>query len=191
MPRKKRKSKSFYIDTNVALDYATNRDIQTVTLLENIKDRGWKCVSSSFLAMEMADYKKDYLYITKAINRKIEVRNVLRGIGDKGLRPADFEETDEWFGEFRQRFKNLELYDFMQDENAWTLAAEISLGSNLMAPDVIHIASAIIGARHGYCEVLITKDKVMREETEMLIKKYKLRGKLKVMTPAQVKQKYL
>ena len=42
MPRKKKrtKSKSFYIDTGVALDYATNRDVQTVLFLERIRERG-------------------------------------------------------------------------------------------------------------------------------------------------------
>jgi hypothetical protein len=174
----------------VAIDYATNRDIQTVLLLERIKERGWKCVSSTFLAMEMADYKQDHEFIAKEINRKRDPKDILRSLGSKNLKSSDFQEIEEWFGEFQKRFKNLTLYDFMQDSNGWTLAKEISFNSNLSAPDVLHLASAMLGAIGGYCDTLITKDGLLRKEAEKIISNKKLSGKLKVMIPLEAKKKY-
>ncbi len=190
MPKKKRKGRSFYIDTNVAIDYATNRDIQTVLVLERIKERGWKCVSSTFLAMEMADYKQDYEFIAKEINKKRDPEDILRSRGNKNLSTSDFQEIEEWFAKFRQHFKNLTIYDFIQDNNGWALAKEISFNSNLAAPDVLHLTSAMLGSIAGYCDILVTKDSSLRKEAEKIMTEYKLHNKLKVMTPAEVKKKY-
>ena len=87
-----RKSKAFYIDTNVALDYITARNRESVSVLDRIKAKGWKCVSSSFLAMELADYQKDNLFvIEKAMEKKWEIRKILREAGNKDLRRGDFD----------------------------------------------------------------------------------------------------
>ncbi len=190
MSKKAKKGKSFYIDTNVAIDYATVRDVQTVLVIERIKEKNWKCVSSTFLAMEMADYKQDYEYIAKEINKKRDPENILRSCGSKNLRASDFEEIEEWYEDFNKRFKNLTLYDFIKDSNGWTLAKEISFNSNLSAPDVIHLTSAILGSIGGYCDILITKDGLLQKESAKILEKYKLHKKLKVMSPNEVKKKY-
>src|SRR3990167_3279668 len=125
MPKGTRKSKSFYIDTNIALDYLTGRNRQTVLVLGKLKDKEWKCVSSSFLAMEMADYKKDSLFvIDKAIEKKWEMRKIIRATDKKDLLRGDFEKVYEWFNEFRQDYKNIELYDFLKDADDWQLPQE-------------------------------------------------------------------
>lgn len=189
MPRK-RKNKSFYIDTNVAIDYATNRDIQTVLVLERIREKGWKCVSSTLLAMEMADYKQDYEFIAKEVNKKRDPEDILRSRGNKNLKKSDFQEIEEWFEEFQQHFRDLTLYDFIQDTNGWALAREISFNSNLAAPDVLHLTSAMLGSIAGYCDIFVTKDGLLRKEAENIVIHYKLGSKLKVMTPAEVKKKF-
>ncbi|MCL4400233.1 hypothetical protein M1506_03065 [Patescibacteria group bacterium] len=189
MPRK-RKNKSFYIDTNVAIDYATNRDIQTVLVLERIREKGWKCVSSTLLAMEMADYKQDYEFIAKEVNKKRDPEDILRSRGNKNLKKSDFQEIEEWFEEFQKHFRDLTLYDFIQDTNGWALAREISFNSNLAAPDVLHLTSAMLGSIAGYCDIFVTKDGLLRKEAEDIVARYKLGSKLKVMTPAEVKKKF-
>ena len=189
MPKGTRKSKSFYIDTNVAIDFATNRDIQTVLVLERIKEKGWKCVSSTFLAMELADYQQDYAYINKEISKKRNPEDILRSRGTKNLKASDLQESEEWFREFSQRFKNLTLYDFISDQNGWALAREISFNSNLSAPDVLHLTSAILGSIGGYCDFLMTKDGLLRKEAEKILPKYK-GVKLKVMDVPEVKKKF-
>ena len=189
MPKRIRKSKSFYIDTNVAIDFATNRDIQTVLVLERIKENGWKCVSSTFLAMELADYQQDYTYISKEISKKRNPEDILRSRGSKNLKPSDLQEAEEWFSDLSRRFKNLTLYDFISDQNGWALAREISFTSNLSAPDVLHLCSAMLGSLNGYCDFLMTKDSVLRKEAANILPKYK-GVKLKVMDVEEVKKKF-
>jgi len=100
--------------------------------------------------MELADYKKDSLFvIEKAIEKKWEMRKILRETYKKDLKRGDFEKVFEWFNDFRQEYKNIELYDFLKDSNDWQLAQEISFNSNLNSPDTIHLISAILGARAG------------------------------------------
>lgn len=190
MPKAKRKVKSFYIDTNIALDYATNRDIDTVMLLERIKERGWKCVSSTFLAMEMADYKKEDLFIERARGKKWEFRKILREKDNKELKNVDFESAIDWFEDFKKRYKEIDMYDFLQDKESWSLAQEISFNSNLTAPDVIHLTSAIWAAFGNHCDIFITKDKLLNKESKKILEQYKLKGVFKIMTVAEVKKKY-
>src|SRR3989344_5309714 len=192
MPKKtKTRSRAFYIDTNVALDYITGRNRQTVLILGKIKDKNWKCISSSFLAMELADYKKDSLFvIDKAIEKKWEMRKIIRATDKKDLRRGDFEKVYEWFNEFRQDYKNIELYDFLKDADDWQLPQEISFNSNLSAPDAIHLSSAILGSRASYCQVLITHDELLSKEGKRIIQDNKLSGKLKIMSVAEVKEKF-
>ncbi len=185
MPRKK--SRSFYIDTNIALDYATKRDIQTVLVLEKIKEKGWRCVSCTFLAMEMADYKKDALFIAQAMSKKWEVRKILRKVNNKDLRKTHFDAVYDWFEDFKKQYQKIQMYDFLQDEDAWELAQEISFSSNLAAPDVIHLTSALVGAATGVCDILVTRDKLLADEAKRIITEHKMKGKLKVMSIAEVK----
>lgn len=190
MPKRKRKAKSFYIDTNIALDYATNRNMQTVLVLERIKEKDWRCVSSTFLAMEMADYKKEDLFIERARSKKWEFHKILRERDNKELKSVDFENTVDWFEDFKKQYKKIEMYDFLQDSESWKLAQEISFNSNLTAPDVIHLTSAIWGAVGGYCDILITNDKLLNNEAEKILEQYKVKSALKVMTIADVKKRF-
>src|SRR6266481_1630519 len=101
MPAKIRTAKAFYIDTNVALDYVTARNRDAILVLDKIKEKGWKCLSSSLLVLELADYKKDSLFvIEKAIEKKWEMRKILRETYKKDLKRGDFEKVIEWFKEF-------------------------------------------------------------------------------------------
>lgn len=191
MPKKTKRSRAFYIDTNVALDYITARNREAILVLDNIKANGWKCISSSFLAMELADYKKDSLFvIEKAIEKKWEMRKILRETYKKDLKRGDFEKVFEWFNDFRQEYKNIELYDFLKDSNDWQLAQEISFNSNLNSPDTIHLISAILGAIGGYCQIMITNDQQFIKEAERIIDDYKVSSKLKLMTISGVKKKF-
>ncbi len=118
------------------------------------------------MAMEMADYQQTYAFINKEISKKRNPEDILRSRESKNLRESDFQETEEWFSEFSQRFRNLTLYDFITDPNAWALARDISFNSNMSAPDVIHLTSAILGAIGGYCDIMITNDGHFIKEAE-------------------------
>lgn len=189
MPRKR--SKAFYIDTNVALDYITARNREAVLVLNKIKEKGWKCISSSFLAMELADYKKDSLFvIDKAIEKKWEMRKILRETYSKDLKRGDFEKVLDWFNDFLQEYKNLEIYDFLKTSDEWLGAQGISFNSNLNAPDAIHLTSAMFGAIAGYCQIMITNDRHFIKEEQRVIDENRLARKLKVMTVADVRKRF-
>lgn len=191
MPKKQRKSRAFYIDTNIVLDYITGRNTQTISVLEKIKSKSWQCISSSFLTMEAADYKKDSLFfVDKAIEKKWEMRKIMRETYNKDLGRGDFEKVFNWFVEFLKNYKNLVLYDFLTTNNNWFLAQSISFNSNLSAPDTVHLTSAILGATRGYCQVLMTNDKFFTTEANKIIENFGLKGKLKIMTVAKVEKKY-
>ncbi len=191
MPKKIKRNRAFYIDTNVALDYITARNREAILVLDKIREKGWKCISSSFLAMELADYKKDSLFvIDKAIEKKWEMRKILRETHNKDLRRGDFEKVLDWFNGFKQEYNNIELYDFLKTSDDWQGAQGISFNSNLNAPDAIHLTTAILGAIGGYCQIMITNDKQFIQEARKIIDDYKLARKLKVMTISEVKKQF-
>jgi len=191
MPKKTKRNKIFYIDTNVALDYITARNREAILVLDKIKEKNWKCISSSFLAMELADYKKDSLFvIDKAIEKKWEMRKILRETYNKDLRRGDFEKVLDWFNEFRKEYNNIEIFDFLKTSDDWQGAQGISFNSNLNAPDAIHLTSAMLGAIGGNCQIMITNDKHFIQEARRIIGEYKLSSKLKVMTISEVKKKF-
>lgn len=195
MPRgkttKTRRSKTFYIDTNVALDYITGRNWKTISVLEKIQSKKWECVSSSFLAMELADYKKDNIFIVeKALEEKWEMRRILREANQKCLREGDFEKVADWVNGFSSDLKNFHLYDFLQSSDDWQLAQQISLYSNLSAPDAIHLTSAILAIKAFGSIFLVTNDQGFAKEAQKIIEKEKLKRKLSVLTVSEVEKKF-
>jgi predicted nucleic acid-binding protein len=186
-----KRNKAFYIDTNVALDYITARNREAILVLDKIKERGWKCVSSSFFAMELAEYKKESLFvIEKAMEKKWEMRKILRETYKKDLRRGDFDKVLDWFNDFRKGYSNIELYDFLKDNNDWQVAQGISFNTNLNAPDAIHLASAMLGAIGGHCQIMITNDQHFIQEARRFIGENKPSRKLQVMTISEVKKKF-
>ena len=77
----------------------------------------------------------------------------------------------------------------MQNDEEWQFAQGISFNSNLTAPDVIHLSSAIIGSTKGYPKYFITGDKGFYMEAKRIIGENKIRG-LEILTIAEVKKKF-
>lgn len=187
----KGKSKYIYIDTNVALDYVTQRNRETIAVLDRIKERGWKCISASFMAMEMADYKKESIYvIDRLVNKKWEPRKVLANIRNTDLNKSQLEDAGNWFDEFVTRYKKIEFYDFITDSANWEIAKTISFNSNLTAPDVIHLSSAILGAIDGKFDTMITQDQNLIVKGNKLLQSYKLKSKLSIKTISEFRKAY-
>lgn len=189
----KRKSKIFYIDTNIALDYATQRNIQTILVIEKIKENKWKLNSSSFLLMELFDYKKDAIFISRALDKKWETRKILREVNNKNgksLKQSDYTSIEEWSADFIQKVKKIEFYDFLQDTESWELAQEISAKSELSAPDVIHLSSAIIGFLANKCDFLITSDSLLLKEGRRILEDLNISDNFEILTVADVKKKF-
>ena len=190
-----RKGKIFYIDTNIALDYATQRNPDTIFTIEKIKEKKWKLTSSSFMLMEFFDYKKDAIFISRALDKKWETRKILREVNNKkgkSLKESDYNSIEEWSVEFKQKVKKLDFYDFLQDSEDWELAQRISLTSELSAPDVIHLTSAILGFRNKKCDFFVTNDELLREEGRKILKHMDVSifDEFKILTMADVKKKF-
>lgn len=191
MSKRQKKPKAFYIDTNVVLDYITGRNTQTISVLEKIKSKDWRCISSSFLTMEVADYKKDALFfVDKALEKRWEMRRILRETYNKDLSQGDFDKILSWFVDFLDKYKNFELFDFLIATENWFLAQRVAFNSNLNAPDAIHLASAIIGAQQGQCHAFVTNDKFFTKEANSYMKRQKINVGLKIMTVAEVEKQY-
>jgi len=196
--KRKNKVKGFYIDTNIAIDYITGRNPDTIGVLDLMKEKGWKIVSSSFLVMEASDVKKDYIYIiNKTMEEKWDIRRVLRERDHKDLTEGDFFKLTEWIDDLKDKL-NLLLYDFLVDSDTWELAQYISQNSNLFAPDAIHLSSAIIASQGGIeidddqieIEAFVTNDSFIKEEAEKIKKQLEI-DYPEVLTIGELKKKFL
>lgn len=201
---KRRKSKAteteaFYVDTNVALDYITGRNPEAISVLDSLKETGAIIVSSSFLVMEAADFKKDSIYfVQKAIDEKWEIKKITRQCYEKNLKEGDFYNVSDWIDELKSKLK-LELYDFLVDTDTWELAQYISQSSNLAAPDVIHLSSAIIAAQSGIetgtnkvtpCKIFISNDGFLKKEAEKIKQQLDV-SYPDILTLSEVKNRFL
>ncbi|MBA7492133.1 hypothetical protein ES702_02682 [subsurface metagenome] len=197
----KRKSKEFakygfYIDTSVALDYVTGRNMETVSVLDTLKKMGLVIITSSFLVMEAADFKKDHIYVLKkAVDEKWEIRRIVREVYKKDLRYGDFCNVEDWLKGLKDKL-GLQLYNFLVDTDTWELAQYISINSNLSAPDVIHLSSALVAAQSGVksrngaikCRGFISNDGFLKREAK------KIKNQLGIVYPeilsvAEIKSK--
>jgi predicted nucleic acid-binding protein len=200
MPRKKDEitgEEAFYIDTNIALDYITGRNPEAVSVLDSLKAKGATIVSSSFLVMEAADFRKDSIYFSQKVTKENwEIRKIVRQSYEKDLNEGDFDSVSDWIEVLTGKLE-LELYDFLVDTDTWELAQYISQSSNLAAPDVIHLSSAIIAAQSGIdrgiilkCNVLISNDGFLKGEAAK-IKQHLDVSYPEILTLAEVKNRFL
>ncbi|MEA1912420.1 MAG: hypothetical protein U9N06_01090 [candidate division WOR-3 bacterium] len=199
MPReRKNKKEAFYIDTNIALDYITGRNRDTISILDKLKEMKSIIISSSFLVMEAADFKKDSLYVVKkAIDEKWEIRKIIRDSYQKDLKTGDFYNISDWTEELKSKL-NLKLYDFLVDTDTWELAQYISENSNLHAPDVIHLSSAIVVAQSGIeikkdvivpYKIFISNDKFLKKEAEKIKQQLEV-SYPDILTVPEIKNKF-
>jgi len=192
-------AEAFYIDTNIALDYITGRNPEAISVLDSLKETGATIVSSSFLVMEAADFRKDHVYFThKAMDDKWDIRRIIRKSYEKDLKEGDFLNISDWVEELKSKLK-LELYDFLVDADTWELAQYISQNLNLTAPDVIHLSSAIIAAQSGIetdrktiteCKIFISNDKFLKGEAGRIKQQLDI-SYPSILTLSEVKNRFL
>lgn len=190
----KQKECKFYIDTNIVLDYITQRNKETCNLIQRIQEKEWQLNSSSFLLMELAHYKKDEIFIKRAIENKWEVRRILREVNNnkqgKGLQSKDYDDIANWSNKHLSNFTHFSLYEFIHTSDDWGLCSFISTNSELAPLDVLHLASAIIGSINKECDYLLTNDVLLKKEGNRIIKYLEIKNKIEILTVAQAKQKF-
>lgn len=193
------KQQAYYIDTDIALDYITGRDRETIFVLDKLVKLNSMIVSSSFLVMEAADFKKDSMYFfDKIADKKWELRRVIREAYRKDLTRGDFYKIEEWIKELKDKLK-LQLYDFLIDSDTWEVAQYISQNSNLFAPDVIHLSSSIIAAQSGIdigkgikipCQIFISNDDFLKKEAKKIKEDLEI-SYPEILTISEIKNKFL
>lgn len=193
------KKQAYYIDTNIALDYITGRNPETIFVLDSLIEVGSIMVSSSFLVMEAADFQKESLYfIEKVVAKKWELKKAVRESYRKDLARGDFYKVQDWIEELRDKLK-LQLYDFLIDSDTWEIAQYISQSSNLFAPDVIHLSSSIFAALSGItsaegvklpCKIFISNDDFLKKEAKKVKQELEI-SYPEILTVSETKKRLL
>ena len=173
-----------YIDTNFVLDFTEGRNDKCIYIIEKIRERKWKCVSSTFAIMEISDIIKDTLFVTKKLQKHWTINKILRERYKKDLNQDDFEDVENYI--LNRLFGTYSFIKFLTpSEDGWIAALEFSTNSNISAPDIMHLATAW----NAGCNILITSDKHFLIDAKKLIERYndKYAGleKLRICTPGE------
>ncbi len=180
-----------YLDTNIIRDCFKRRNLNTIRLMEIIRERKIKCKSSAFSIMELINVEKDHVFFNKELLKGEEISSILRGKSERNLKLDEL--TDLW-GEISNLLESYKFIEFINIEGSgWDMAFGICRIGNLDADDSIHLATAI-----SDCDVLVTSDGFLKKEgTRILDAHNKVAKKdvnfkkisLKILTPIEVLNK--
>lgn len=67
-----------YLDTNVLRDCLKRRNLETLRLLEIIREKRLECVTSVFSVMELIDTEKDDFFFNDHLKKGLEISKILR-----------------------------------------------------------------------------------------------------------------
>jgi predicted nucleic acid-binding protein len=151
-----------YLDTNVILDFLHNRYQPSVELMRRIRERHWKCSTSSFSLLEMYDAEQLDKFIEKLrlkgygwsqiMSKTVERRSKKLGLTDEQLKSLS--------SELRDSISLIEdCIEFMYPhKRLWDDAETWCMYTNIGARDAIHLATALAVG----CNILVTRDKDFR-----------------------------
>src|SRR3989344_183912 len=177
---KKRRTPKIYLDTSIIRELIEKENPDLGNLMCTIKDRKWKCFTSTFGILELSELKKDDIYLHKKVKEKLEYKEIIRNKDKKTLDANDFKMVKTYISKFLNNYPYFSTYQI--PNFAWTDASTITLNSNIHSFDAIHLAAAV----HSGTDILITKDEHFIKEARNLLKKYNFDKKLKVVFPKDV-----
>jgi predicted nucleic acid-binding protein len=195
----KRKNKIIYVDTCVIIDYFADKETNAVVMMKSVKTRGWRLRTSTFAMIELAEYRRNEIYLWDKLSQKKSLNSVVKKIRNprtnKKLKDHQLIRVAEWLEELEKNLPNIGFLDLepskdKDTDSGWDLAHYISKYSNLNSKDVIHLASALASAINDDCDFFITNDGDLSKETNKFLKEYKLTRTLKVFSPKQFVDKY-
>lgn len=176
---KDQKNKIVYLDTNVILDFILKRKNEAVLLIESIKSRKWKIITSSFSMVEMSDWKKRDLFTRNKIELNWDMDAIFSKKNKTDLGKYEFEKVEKWLLDSAISIKP--EYVDLADGAAWQNLREISTNTNLLAKDALHLCTALVSALNRKCDFFITEDNDLLKEAQKYITKKKLKQKIKAM----------
>ncbi len=76
---------SLFLDTNIILDVLWARETgdDSAELVESIRNRGWRAVTSSFAIMEVTSQEQEERYVEDQRREGIPFRNIYRQLGNR------------------------------------------------------------------------------------------------------------
>ena len=143
----------FYIDTNVIRDCIRGRNKESVAAMTFIRRNKWKCYTSIFSLMELADTEKEQIFFDKKRRKGWDANKILSQRRNMDLSSSDLNEAAELIETF------LKEYDFVEQQNldkaqSWERALKIASETNLRATDIIHLTTAA----ESQCNIILTSD---------------------------------
>lgn len=148
-----------YLDTNVILDFLHNRYPPSMELLRKIRERNWKCSTSSFALLEMYDAEQLDKFIEKLHLKGYSWSQIMRRTSERrskklGLTDRQLESVSS---ELRDSISLIEdCIEFVYPhQTLWDDAERYCFYTNIGAQDAIHLATAL----EAGCNILVTRDK--------------------------------
>ncbi len=170
-----------YIDTCIARDLMKSRNRDSIHLLEVIREKKLRCITSVFLIMELLDIEKDDRFFIKKMGLNYEIDKINRLKYDKDLNREDFDNIFKYFSNFfSETYKFIKIVNL--SEEGWNWAFRISHYSNLSAPDSVHLATAL-----DKCNILVTNDDSFIKNAKIFLKQENLKSKkFEICKPSDV-----
>lgn len=154
-----------YIDTNVFDGILERQHRASVHLLENIKEKKWRCSTSVFTLMELSDIRQDNRFIHSQLGLGIHIKKAYRSLDQRNLSLHDLNTTQEVIDTlFSETYPFVEFFSLV-DEPGWDSTLDLKATTNISAPDCLHVATAI----EAGCDVLVTLDTFLKNEANAFI----------------------
>jgi predicted nucleic acid-binding protein len=177
-------SLNIYVDTNIIRDYSERRDHKSIHLLESIRNKKWKCSSSTYSMMELCDVEKDQMFFQNTyVKQRWTVDKFLRERYKRLLSNADFQDVRKYIDNIKETLNFIGF--FVLTEDGWNIALNLSMYSNLRAADCVQLATAI----SLKCNSFITRDDYLEKTVKSLNKETDLGEILEVFTPSSFLKK--
>ncbi len=173
---------SVYLDTNILRDAMARRNKDSIFWLNRIKEKNWTCMTSILGITELVDIDQDNSYVNRQLSRHVDFDRIYRDKYHRDLDVSEFQTIKNAVNNFLSEYSFIKVVSL--DDEAWKLFLHISINSNLFSPDAIHLAAAW---RNG-ADLIITSDSHFIEEGTKLLEREKVKSKLKICNPQQVRK---
>ena len=146
-----------YLDTNILVSYMHERGA-SIELLNKIRLKKWRCMTSSFTALEIYDIERLEAWVQSRRQKNWMYDQIMRnysrrfnktiGLTDDQLK-AVFTSIRDWFSFFEAYIYLVRINDEISiNAERWCAT------TNIAAPDALHLATAIFAK----CDILVTND---------------------------------
>ena len=158
-----------FLDTNIILDVLWARETgdDSAELVENIRNRGWQAVTSTFAIMEVTSQEQEERYVEDQRREGVPFRNIYRQLGNRVTDSARLRNVHLR----TERLLRLRL-PFLEylwiEENGWPEALRLCGETDIDPSDCINLAVAKLNGAF----VFVTKDGALIRRIEVQLPGY-------------------